>query len=307
MEVLGSLGIKLKKRWGQNCMINRGIRGKMINLLDPEPQELIWEIGPGLGALTESLLKRTRKLCIFEIDWKIVRYLEKKFANHQDCRVIPGDFLKTWKAEREIVGEPQKVIGNLPYNSASAIIAAFAEEAFSPIKSVFTVQKELAARMVAKPRSKNYSSFSVLSQTAFRVSLKGDIQPGSFYPEPGVVSSIVELVPRWDVTIEMDRRLFFTIIRGFFSSRRKTLKNNLLLVTFSDRSRTDPARNGDLLLRACDEAGLDTSRRAEDFSPEDFLRLPEWINRLTHEKLTDSGRISGSDRISGSGRISKEP
>ncbi len=195
-RTLAELGLTLKKRWGQNFLINPGVRDKILELVDPRPDETVWEIGPGLGCLTSALLGRCRLLVGFEIDHGLIRFLQSSFAGREDFALEAGDAVERWSEVRERRGVPDKVVGNLPYSAASAVIGSFAEKGFSPKRLVFTVQRELAARLAAAPGGKNYSSFSVLCQRAYRVREAFSIRPGSFYPAPQVTSTVVELEPR---------------------------------------------------------------------------------------------------------------
>ncbi len=271
-KIIRELGIGLKKRWGQNFLINRGAREKIVDILTPQSGELLWEIGPGLGALTELLMRMQNSLILFEIDWKIIGYLRNSFGGHSAVEIIPGDVLKTWKETQDRRGTPDRIVGNLPYHSATAIVASFCEENLLPKRAVFTVQKELARRMTDPPGSKNYSAFSILCQSTYDVSRHGEISPGSFYPAPQVVSSIIELQPRTQEPLIKDRKLFSALVRAFFSSRRKTLRNNILNSPYLkdfDSTRIEQT--------AC-EVGFDISRRAEVYSPDDYIRL---ANRLS--------------------------
>jgi len=270
-RVLLGLEIKLKHRWGQNFLINRGAREKLIALIDPREGDRVWEIGPGLGCLTASLLPRVRNLTAFEIDRGLIRFLEQSFGGFPGFALVAGDVLKTWSRIRREGGEPDKVTGNLPYSSASALIGAFAEQGFTAPRMIFTVQKELARRMAARPGAKNYSSFSVLSQFAFRLREHFELKPGSFYPAPEVLSTVIELTPQAHEEEPSERDFFLLLVRALFSSRRKTLKNNLFAAPF-------PAGyDRDLLLQALALEGLDPGLRGEELPPQSFIRL---CNRL---------------------------
>ena len=167
-RTLDELGLTLKKRWGQNFLVNRGVRDKILELVDARPDEAVWEIGPGLGCLTSGLLGRCRLLVAFEIDHGLLRFLQKSFAGRAGFVLEAGDAVQRWGEARARHGVPDKVVGNLPYSAASAVIGSFAEAGFSPRRMVFTVQRELAARLTAGPGGKNYSSFSALCQHAYR-------------------------------------------------------------------------------------------------------------------------------------------
>jgi 16S rRNA (adenine1518-N6/adenine1519-N6)-dimethyltransferase len=271
-RTIRQLGIRLKKRWGQNFLINRGVREKIVSILDPRPGELVWEIGPGLGSMTELLANRCSMLFLFEIDWKVIAFLKGRFDAYSNLQIFPGDVLDKWKDVLQTRGRPDRIIGNLPYNSAAAIVASFCEDNLLPRTTVFSVQKELARRMTAPPGSKNYSAFSVLCRSTYDIKVHGDISPGSFYPRPSVVSTIVELRPRMTGPMPTNRKLFSALVRASFASRRKTLRNNLVAGPFLEQfDRQD-------ILRAASEEEIDVSKRGEVYSPEHFIRLSNRIS-----------------------------
>jgi len=277
MGVLKELNIGLKKRWGQNFLINRGAREKIVKLIDPLPGDVIWEIGPGLGALTELIIKRGSELTVFEIDHGLANYLEEHFAGDENFLLIRGDAVRSWgKYLKEHPGNPQpsKIVGNLPYSSASAIILSYIKGDLKPELMIFTVQKDMAKRMLAKPGVRDYSSFSVLCQYAYNIHSEGDLQPGSFFPRPEVVSSVIKLTPRKLEVKPVDEKFFFTLIRALFESRRKTLRNNLLtgsgLKKFSKN----------LLLKAVELEGIDVGLRSEELPVEDFIKIANRIVTL---------------------------
>ena len=177
-------GLATTKRFGQNFLINPGIRKKLLEFLNPREGETIWEIGPGLGAMTQMLLPRVGKLTAFEIDRGFCRLLPDLFGSSPRWNLVEGDFLKTWK---EYWGDhkiPDGLFGTLPYNRGASMILALLEENCLPSRMVFTVQKEVAQRMAASPGTKTFSSFSLLCQYQCDVEYLGDIQAGSFYPPP---------------------------------------------------------------------------------------------------------------------------
>jgi 16S rRNA (adenine1518-N6/adenine1519-N6)-dimethyltransferase len=190
MTVLRQQGIALKKRWGQNFLINHGAREKIAGMVAAAGHETVWEIGPGLGALTVLLLAHARRLIAFEIDRGLVHWLTQEFAGHNRLTICQGDVLKTWPGVFKTYGMPHKICGNLPYNSASAIILSFIMRDFSPPRMVFTVQRELA--------------------------------------RPDVFSSIIILIPRKRLHGARERDWFFRLVKTGFASRRKTFKNNIL-------------------------------------------------------------------------------
>lgn len=268
-KTLGELSIHPQKRWGQNYLINAGAREKIVHLLDPQSTDRVWEIGPGLGAITDLLVPAVGGLVLFEIDWALVHFLAERYRSEVGVRIVPGDVLGCWAEEAGVRGRPDKIVGNLPYGSASAIIASFVEGGLAPCRMLFTVQRELAERMTSEPGRKEYSSFSVLCQSAYRQRVHGGLSPGSFYPAPRVASTVIELRPRTERVRGPRRRLLSTVVQGLFESRRKTLKNNLL----SSRRFDGCDRNA--LLRQLREMDIDPQRRAETLTPEVFVRMAE--------------------------------
>ncbi len=266
-SLLEELGAGLKKRWGQNFLISGDVRRRIIDLLDVEAGAAVWEIGPGLGSMTEELLERGAHLTAFEIDWAFVRFLDNTLgARFEKFKVVQGDAAKTLVELQAEQGNPDYVLGNLPYSVASAIIAVLLENGISARRMVVMVQRELANRMVAGPGTKDYSAFSVLCGTRARMRKVFDVTPGCFYPEPEVVSSVVEILPGSGHEIR-DPVLLSRLVRELFSSRRKTIRNNL-------KGSALAAEYGlERLLQAFETTSIDTSVRAEALSTQDFVRV----------------------------------
>ena len=273
-------GIALKKRWGQNFMINRGARQKIVSLLDPQPGEVVWEIGGGLGALTEMIVPLPSSTVVFESDHGLVRHLESTFRD-ESVNGVAGDFLKTREDALAAHGTPQRVTGNLPYSSGARIIAELVEHGPQVDHMVFTLQKEVVERLCAGSGSRTYSSFSALCQAFYRVANQGDLQPGSFYPAPEVQSSVVTMDVRADVSRVLDRGVFFALVRASFSARRKTLRNNLL------RTSPFPLAKRDLLSvvqRSIVEPGV----RAEALSADELVDVSNQIATLLRRSQASS-------------------
>ena len=263
---LDRLSVEPKKRWGQNFMINPRTRRKLVDTLEIGEGETVWEIGPGLGALTAELVPRCTRLVLFEIDHGLIRYLTGELADHAHVHIVAGDFLRTWQQARADHGAPDRIIGNLPYRSASAAIAALVTHDALPAHAVFTVQKELADRIVAPAGSRNYSSFSVLCQCLGEVRFHGELAPGTFYPAPEVTSAVIGLRPGGAARRVRNRDVLFALIRASFQARRKTLRNNLLAHDGFGLSKAD-------LLDAIEAAGVDPGIRAEELPPATVVRV----------------------------------
>jgi len=273
-STLNQLGLRLQKRWGQNFLINRGARMQIASLVEAKGHEIVWEIGPGLGTLTDLLLPEVKTLVAFEIDRGLIRYLQDTFAGRENFRLVPGDVLKTWRSCYREQGSPQKIVGNLPYSCASALIAGLAEQRVAASRIVFLVQRELAQRMNAEPGGKNYSSFSVLCQVAYDVSERMQLKPRSFYPAPEVHSSVVVLEPNTQAQQVADWSFFLRCLRALFRSRRKTMRNNLLGGTIIPPGRIESIES---VFR---ELGIDPGWRSERLSPPELLRLSQHLAAL---------------------------
>ncbi len=248
-------------------MVNPRTRDKLVRTLSSRSTDVVWEIGPGLGALSEALAERCKKLVLFEIDAGLVRYLKAGIAKARHVSLIEGDFVKTWQATEKKSGRPDRVVGNLPFSSASAIIGALAEANRISGRCLFTVQKELAERITAAPGTRNYSSFSVLCQVMADVVAHGELAPGTFYPVPEVTSAVVELRPHAKKPRIADRDFLLALIRAVFAARRKTLRNNLLAEgDFIGLSKAE-------LLDIVEETGTDPGVRAEELSPAQIIEI----------------------------------
>lgn len=278
-KFLDDRGMAMQKKFGQNFMVNRAHRDRLIDALKVSPDMEVWEVGPGLGAMTEELLNREVKLTVFEIDRGFAAVLRDIFSDRNKFTLIEGDVLKTWK-QAASSGAPARLFGNLPYNIAATIIADTISAGVRFERSVFTVQKEVALRMAAKPSTEDYSSFSVLCQWAYKVTPLMDLAAGSFWPRPNVISKAVALDRRADWPRCESPALFMSLLRGLFSSRRKTIRNNLS-PWIRAGSRTAPGTDPQEVMEQCFErTGIDPLARAETLSVEDFLRFSDALYAL---------------------------
>ncbi len=266
-QLLTKYGITLKKRWGQNFLINAHVREKIIDLLDIRPNDTVWEVGPGIGHLTHELVENAERLCLFEIDHGLVRVLSDIYGGREEVSIFAGDFIRTWQAKKASLGDPNKIVGNLPYSSGSAIILNLIKKNCFSQSMVFTLQREVAQRMTAVPGKKNYSLFSVICQSALNIENCGDIQPGAFYPQPEVVSRIIRCTPALAFQSISDKELFFTLVEQLFLSRRKKIKNNLLQDYLLHRFFEDQ------LLNCLSRSKIDPSDRIENIELESLITL----------------------------------
>ena len=262
VSLLEEKGFAMNKKFGQNFLLPRSIRERIVSQMGDIEGRSVFEIGPGLGSITSIMLEKGAVLKAFEIDHGFASILrEEAFGDEKNFSLVEGDALKTLKEENAV---PDLIVGNLPYNVGSVIIADIIERGFLPERMVFTLQKEVVERMGAKSGGKDYSSFSLLSQLDYDILQAFTIPRSAFYPEPNVDSAVVVMRKKSLCAIKKgEREKFFTLLRTLFSQRRKTIKNNL------SRLFADKTQIADVL----EKAGIDEKERAENLSLEDVVRL----------------------------------
>jgi 16S rRNA (adenine1518-N6/adenine1519-N6)-dimethyltransferase len=298
-------GLGMRKKFGQNFLINHETRERLADALGAAAGEPVWEIGPGLGAMTRLLLDRGLLVRAFEIDSGFIRILEELFGGEKNFSLVRGDVLKTWRGEAvceeaayeapaeadhktlpETTGSKTYLLGNLPYNIAAALLADLIEKGRLFSRIVVTVQKEVALRMAAKAGSAEYSSFSVLCSSVYTVKPLMLIKGSSFYPRPNVDSQGLLLEQRKDAGPENYPALFYPQVRQLFSSRRKMIKNNLL--GFLAARPGAGEKSGSLGAEILDKSGLSGNERAENLKLEDFLTLAKTVENMENYKDVNS-------------------
>ena len=276
-QVLDINGFSMQKKFGQNFLINSEARKKLIDTLQVDENTSVWEVGPGLGAMTSEILERDARLTVFEIDRGFVSLISnyfEDFAKKDKFFLVEGDVLKTWKNHLEKTKIPDRFFGNLPYNIAATIIADTIENNVRFERCVFTVQKEVAQRMTAKPGQSDYSSFSVLCQWAYDLQNVLDLSGGNFWPKPNVDSRAILFTKKTYFPSCENPSLFIKMQRALFSSRRKTVRNNL----------SQFLKNNELAVECLNLADIDIMKRAEVLTIEQLLKLSDIINQKTGEK-----------------------
>ena len=264
-------GMGMRKKFGQNFLINPGVRTALVNALEAEAGESVWEIGPGLGAMTCLLLEKGFSVRAFEIDPGFARILRALFSGSRNFSLVEGDVLKTWPNE----SASPYLLGNLPYNIAAVLLAGFIERRRFFKRIVVTVQREVARRMAAVPGSADYSSLSVLCASVYHVKPLMVIKGASFYPQPHVDSQAVLLKLKDDAGAYRPACLY-PLVRQLFSSRRKTIKNNLTGF-FALKAKAGTAALADETL---EKSALDGGRRAEKLTLDDFMVLAKTIENM---------------------------
>ena len=263
------------RKWGQNFLCDERILEQIAVQADLHINEAVLEIGGGLGHLTHLLAPKVSKLWCVEIDPRLCRLLEKNFAATSVFQLLQMDVLDgkhTINPELLatmapiIAHSPYKLVANLPYNAATAVIINFLEYQPAPVLMVLTVQKEVAQRLAAPPGSEHYGPLTIVAQLNATVTRLNDIAPNAFYPRPKVYSSVVKLVPQPRSDAIRDYSLLKAVIRSVFSMRRKTLTNAL---------RRTPYLNivPDQLAQALKRSEISGLRRGETLSIDEFIAL----------------------------------
>ncbi|HPZ15062.1 MAG TPA: 16S rRNA (adenine(1518)-N(6)/adenine(1519)-N(6))-dimethyltransferase RsmA [Sphaerochaeta sp.] len=258
------------------------MREKIVSLLSLEAGQRVLEIGPGIGSITTLLLDSEVALTAFEIDHGFCHILrEEAFGTHPNFTLVEGDALKTLFAHLKRHGTPDRICGNLPYNVGTILVARLLESEYRPPLMVYTLQKEVADRLTARERSKEWSALSLLAQTDYDIVTAATIAPGAFYPPPKVESSVVLFTKREVSRVEEHlRQSFVTICRDLFAMRRKTILNNVK----SGKSGAMIGKEGVAYL--FEASGVDPTLRAEALTWDDFLALSSALYNY---------RASGSD------------
>lgn len=216
-----------KKRYGQNFLKDDNILNNIVNTIDITENDLVIEIGPGAGALTNKLLNKTKKIICFEIDKQLEIYLNK--FEKIGVKVIYGDFLdQDVKSYLNFSYDNLYIIANLPYYITTPIINKIIVDKIPVNKCLFMVQKEVADRLSASKSTKDYNSLTVFMNYYFEIKKLFNVSRNVFYPKPNVDSAVILLAKREKPLINVkNEEKFFKLIKDSFKYKRKTLKNNL--------------------------------------------------------------------------------
>lgn len=259
-----------RKQLGQHFLADDNIAKKIATSLHLKKDDVIVEIGAGEGALTRHLIGQAKKIYTVEIDDRAAALLQEKFDG--GITLIHSDALKV-SFEEIASNEKQnlRVAGNIPYNITSPLLFhAFAShECINDV--TFMMQKEVAERLVAKPRTKEYGILSVAAQFYSLPEILFNVSPKCFFPPPKVMSSVIRFNFRDARSYDVDKKLFHTILRTTFGKRRKILLNGL----------KDIIKDGGVLSSI--SAQFDTSRRPEELTVDDFILLTNIVSSVNHQ------------------------
>lgn len=269
-----------RKRFGQNFLVDDGIIDAIVAGIAPRRDDLMVEIGPGLGALTGPLLARLDTLHVIELDRDLVARLEKRFNERLGGPLVvhAGDVLKfdfaTLLEGGDAAARKLRIVGNLPYNISSPLLFHLMPFADRVRDQHFMLQDEVVARMVATPGGKDYGRLSVMLQYRYWMEKMLDVPPASFNPPPKVNSAVVRMMP-WPAAElpDVDAATLARVVADAFSQRRKMLRNTLEAY----RERVD-----------FDALGFDLTRRAEDVPVAEYITLAQAVHSGASDHLGTS-------------------
>ncbi len=275
-ELLGLFSkyrIRPLRRLGQNFLIDRTAKDRIIESAALAKDDVVLEIGPGFGALTFDLAARAKSVIAVEKDKSLCRFLEEEARRRAaDVRVVQGDIVD-FDISAVAPSRKIKVIGNLPYYVTTPILTHLVEGRRSIECAVITVQKEVAERLTALPGGKTYGALTCFVQYHAEVRPLCRIDRTSFYPEPEVDSSLIRLDVRGSPPVDVrDEELFFRVIRKAFNQRRKTILNSLTSKALGDIG------SREAVSETLSKVSIDTRVRPEMLSLQDFANI---ANALT--------------------------
>jgi len=275
-EIRNRYGFKNTKSLGQNFLTDKGIIDKIVDGAEIGPDDLVLEIGPGLGVITYEAAQRAKKVLAVEIDKNLIPILKETLADCPNVEVVNQDILKTdvnalIEEEKKNGIREVKVIGNLPYYITTPIIMKLLEDGVDVESITVMMQKEVADRIQSAPGKKTYGAVSVAVQYYCEAEILSKVPRDVFIPQPNVDSAVLKLTLRKEKPVEVaDRDVFLSVIKAGFGQRRKTLLNSLMGV---DGMTKETVRE------ALEAAGIDPARRAETLNLDEFATLANEVQK----------------------------
>lgn len=270
-DLVKKYNFKFSKSLGQNFLIDDSVLTDIVEGAEVDENDLVIEIGPGVGSLTAQLIGKAKKVVSIELDNDLIPILETELGEYENFSLIHNDALKV--DFNEIIGDEKsvKLVANLPYYVTTPIIVRLLKENYNFKSLTIMIQKEVAERIDAAPNCKEYGALSLLVQYYCNTKIVRVVPPNCFIPRPKVDSIVIRLdrleKPRVEVK---DEKLMFDIIRNAFNMRRKTLWNGTKFLGIQK----------EILEKAYEEAGIDPKRRGETLTLEEFAALSDRITEI---------------------------
>lgn len=263
-------GFRFTKSLGQNFLIDRNVVEGIADAVGAGPEDLVVEIGPGIGTLTKELSARSGKVVSIEIDKGLIPVLQETLAGADNVSILPADVLKI--DINDVIREHPEcsrvmIVGNLPYYITTPIIMDILEKNVKADSMVFMMQKEVAVRIGASPGKKDIGAISYAVQYRCNVETVMDVPKGAFMPAPKVDSRVIRLMPMDEPAVNVrNEKVLFECVKNGFGQRRKTLVNSLTGTCGKDK---------EAIKSALENCGIDPARRAETLTIEEFGRIAD--------------------------------
>lgn len=264
---------KARKRFGQNFLIDHGIIRDIVRSVHPHKDDVIVEIGPGKGAITQLLADACNNLNVIELDRDLVPWLKVKFEKHPNFQLFQADALQFDFSQLITADKPLRIVGNLPYNISTPLIFHLLSYANKVQDMHFMLQKEVVKRMAAQPGESAYGRLGIMVQYYCAVEDLFDVPPTSFDPAPKVDSAIVRLIPHKQLPhVANNIKTLETLVNVAFQQRRKTLRNSLKQLLTGEQMETLP---------------VDLSLRPEEISLPEYVAMSNLLGDITlNTKIT---------------------
>lgn len=268
ISILNKYGLRANKKLGQNFLINESIICDIVKKANVTKDDVVIEIGPGLGSLTKELINNAKKVIAIELDPNMVDILKSRFGIFDNFEIIYGDVLKIDLQELIKDYDSVKVVANLPYYITTPIIMKLLEDRLN-IKSITVmVQKEVGERICSTYKDKEYGAITVSVQYYSDPKIIIDVPKENFLPAPEVDSCVIRLDMREKPPVSLkDEKLFFRLVKGAFTQRRKTINNSL---TCSGKSKEE-------IMTTLNKLGIDSKLRAENLSIQQYADIANML------------------------------
>lgn len=274
IEIIQKYQFAFQKKFGQNFLIDTHVLDKIIKAAGVTKDDLVLEIGPGIGTMTQYLTDAARQVIAVEIDTNLIPILNETLKDYDNIKIINDDILKVdinQLAQEYNQGRPIKVVANLPYYITTPIIMGLFEGGVPIDNITVMVQKEVADRMQVGPGSKDYGALSLAVQYYAEPYIVANVPPNCFMPRPNVGSAVIRLTRHENPPVQVkDKNLMFKLIRASFNQRRKTLQNGL-------NNSPEIQYTKEQIGAAIESLGVSPSIRGEALTLEQFARLADYL------------------------------
>lgn len=277
IEILQKYNFTFQKKFGQNFLIDTRVLERIIAQAEITKDDMVLEIGPGIGTMTQYLCENAREVVAVEIDNSLIPILEDTLSEYNNVTVINDDILKVdinKLVEEHNAGKPIKVVANLPYYITTPIIMGLFEKKVNVDSITVMVQKEVADRMKSGPGSKDYGALSLAVQYYSKPEIVANVPPNCFMPRPNVSSAVIRLKLYDEMAVKVENEnLLFRLIRASFNQRRKTLVNGI-------KNSGELNYTKEQVVEALTKMGLNENIRGEALTLEQFGELSDILNEM---------------------------